>query len=249
LADAALTDGERDELIRLCDAAIRDYTDKRGKAIWEHRAVGLGAIPGRLRYETLARAGFRCELCGVSAEERALDVDHIMPRKHGGEDTLDNFQALCWKCNTNKGAGDDTDFRSVRAALSHREPDCVFCTLVEDRIVAQNEVAVAIRDAFPVTPLHTLVMPRRHVADYFALRDSEVRALHRLLDAARGAIRHEDAAVEGFNVGVNSGTTAGQTVLHCHVHLIPRRTGDVENPRGGVRATIPGKADYGSAAQ
>jgi hypothetical protein len=64
--------------VRLCDDAIRAYPEKRGKAIWEHRAVGFGAIPGRLRYETLSRAGFRCELCGISAEERALDVDHYL---------------------------------------------------------------------------------------------------------------------------------------------------------------------------
>lgn len=244
LVDEGLTAAERSALVRLCDDAIRVYTEKRGKAIWKHRAVGLGAIPGRLRYETLARAGFHCELCGVSAEERALDVDHIVPRKHGGEDTLDNFQALCWKCNTNKGAGDDTDFRAVRSALTHRDADCVFCTLSPERVVAENDVAVAIRDGFPVTPLHTLVIPRRHVADYFGLHDSEARAMHRLLVSLREAIRREDPMVEGFNVGVNSGAVAGQTVGHCHVHLIPRRAGDVEHPRGGVRATIPGKADY-----
>ena len=99
-----LSAAESAALAGLCDRAIAAYKAKRGTALWEHRAIGLGAIPGRLRYATLKRAGFRCELCGVPGSERALDVDHILPRKHGGKDTLENFQALCWKCNGAKGA-------------------------------------------------------------------------------------------------------------------------------------------------
>jgi ATP adenylyltransferase len=79
-----LSDSERTDLVRLCDDAIATYKTKRGTAIWERRAIGLGQIPGGLRYDTLKRAGFQCELCGISADERALDVDHIIPRKHGG---------------------------------------------------------------------------------------------------------------------------------------------------------------------
>jgi hypothetical protein len=79
-----LSPSEIDALIALCDAAITKFKVARGAAIWEHRAVGLGQIPGKLRYETLKRAGFRCELCGIPADERALDVDHIIPRKGGG---------------------------------------------------------------------------------------------------------------------------------------------------------------------
>ena len=110
--------------------------------------------------------------------------------------------------------------------------------------MAENAVAFAIRDSFPVTALHTLVIPRRHVADYFELHDSEVRAIHRLLEGLRQSSGRPMTLVAGFNMGVNAGAVAGQTVGHCHVHLIPRRAGDVENPRGGVRAAIPGKADY-----
>jgi hypothetical protein len=118
---------ELESLINLCDEAIATYKEKRGRAIWEHRAVGLGRIPGKLRYETLKRAGFRCELCGISADERALDVDHIIPRRAGGDDEPENLQALCWTCNTNKGAGDDADFRGIRCAHALREKGCVFC--------------------------------------------------------------------------------------------------------------------------
>ena len=235
---------ERAELMRLCDEAIETYKAKRGATLWEHRAVGLGQIPGRLRYDTLKRAGSRCELCGIAANERALHVDHIIPRKHGGSDEPENLQALCWLCNTNKGAGDATDFRVVRESHAVRETGCVFCEFADDRLVASNVLAVAIRDKYPVTLLHTLVIPRRHVSDYFDLHDSEVRALHRLVAQVRHMIMKDNPLVEAFNVGVNSGPAAGQTVPHAHVHVIPRRTGDVENPRGGVRGTIPGKADY-----
>ncbi len=113
---ANFSDSERNELIRLCDQKIEEYKARRGEAIWQHRAISLGAVPGSLRYEVLKRARYRCELCGIPASERALDVDHIKPRKFGGTDDLENLQALCWKCNADKGARDSTDFRGLRAA-------------------------------------------------------------------------------------------------------------------------------------
>src|SRR5262249_9207019 len=155
-----------------------------------------------------------------------------------------NLQALCWLCNTNKGAGDATDFGRVRDAYEVRDAACLFCSVSTEAIVASNSLAFAIRDRFPVTSLHTLVISRRHVSDYFELHDSEVRAMHRLLHEVREGVLQNDKSVLAFNVGANAGTVAGQTVPHCHIHLIPRRQGDLQNPRGGVRAVIPGKADY-----
>jgi ATP adenylyltransferase len=114
--NALLTPEEREEIVKLCDAKIEAYKAQRGAAIWQHRTVGLGALPGSIRYEVLKRAKFRCDLCGVPASERALEVDHIKPRKHGGTDEPENLQALCWKCNSGKGASDDTDFRQFRRA-------------------------------------------------------------------------------------------------------------------------------------
>ena len=110
--------------------------------------------------------------------------------------------------------------------------------------MAETELAFAIRDAYPVAPLHTLVIPKRHARGYFELGQAEINACHRLLGQQREMIAHEDGGVTGFNIGVNDGEAAGQTVFHCHVHLIPRRRGDVDNPAGGVRNTMPGKGDY-----
>ena len=89
-----MSQGEVEQLIALCDRKLEEYKAKRGEAIWQHRTIGLCEFPGSISYEVLKRAGGRCGLCGISKDERALDVDHILPRKHGGQDGLENFQAL-----------------------------------------------------------------------------------------------------------------------------------------------------------
>ena len=122
--------------------------------------------------------------------------------------------------------------------------DCVFCTPPADRVFLRNDLAYVLRDAFPVTRLHSLIVPFRHAQDYFSLTTDELLACNDLLHKARELLRSNDQTVEGFNIGANVGTVAGQTIFHCHFHLIPRRSGDVENPRGGVRHLIPGKGDY-----
>ena len=121
---------------------------------------------------------------------------------------------------------------------------CLFCEIPADRIIASNDLAYAIHDGFPVTPLHTLVIPKRHVETYFDLTEAEILACNRLLSGCREEILKSDPVVEAFNIGMNAGEVAGQTIFHCHIHLIPRRKGDVENPRGGIRHLIPGKGYY-----
>jgi diadenosine tetraphosphate (Ap4A) HIT family hydrolase/5-methylcytosine-specific restriction endonuclease McrA len=244
LDSSSLSSDEQSELIRLCDEQISAYLQKRGGAVYDHRRAAIGYLSGSLRYEILKRAGFRCELCGISADERAIEVDHILPRKHGGTDDLTNLQALCFKCNANKGARDDEDFRAIRERINARQSDCVFCNVAEDRIIAFNALAFAIRDNYPVTQLHTLVISKRHAATFFDLFEPERRAINQLLDGIRHEARQKDPSVTGFNIGMNCGDAAGQTIGHAHVHLIPRRQGDVKDPRGGVRGVIPGKAVY-----
>lgn len=128
------------------------------------------------------------------------------------------------------------------AALS--SSDCLFCNVPQERVVEGNELAYAVRDGYPVTPGHTLVIPGRHVADYFGLSAEEREAIHELIVSQKDALLESDDSIQGFNIGANCGQVAGQTIFHCHIHLIPRRDGDVENPRGGVRHTIPGKGNY-----
>jgi len=122
--------------------------------------------------------------------------------------------------------------------------ECLFCSLPPERVIMQNELAFAIRDGFPVTELHTLIIPRRHVEDYFGLTSDELLACDALLRSLKSEIVRMDPMVTAFNIGMNAGLAAGQTIFHCHIHLIPRRAGDVVNPRGGVRHIIPGKGFY-----
>ena len=122
--------------------------------------------------------------------------------------------------------------------------DCTFCNIPKERIILENELAYVIRDNFPVTPLHSLIIPKRHTIDYFSLTENELLSCDALLKEIKDSILSGDELVKGFNIGMNSGEAAGQTIFHCHIHLIPRRDGDVENPRGGIRDLIPGKGDY-----
>jgi ATP adenylyltransferase len=122
--------------------------------------------------------------------------------------------------------------------------NCIFCELPNDRFIDETELSLVLRDAFPVTDLHTLIIPKRHVADYFDLTVAEREEIQELLLKHKNLIEIEDRSVTGFNVGNNIGLSAGQTVFHVHTHLIPRRDGDVESPRGGVRGVIPTKQAY-----
>lgn len=124
-------------------------------------------------------------------------------------------------------------------------PTCLFCVLPSDSHLFANTHGVVIRDGFPVSPGHTLIIPRRHIASFFELEPAEREGLMVLLDQARQQLL-EELKPDGFNIGINDGAAAGQTVPHLHIHLIPRFVGDREDPRGGVRWVIPEKADYWS---
>ncbi len=124
-------------------------------------------------------------------------------------------------------------------------PDsCPFCALPPTRVIDREGPVLAFLDGYPVSPGHTLLVPARHVASFRDLAPDEWAAVHVLLLRRADALRAADPTITGFNVGVNDGPDAGQTIFHCHVHLIPRRRGDHPHPRGGVRAVIPALADY-----
>ena len=126
--------------------------------------------------------------------------------------------------------------------------DCPFCRLEKNRIRLESEFAVAFFDGFPVTTGHTLVIPKRHVASLFELNEREQAEVWKLIAEVRAMLVTE-LHPDGFNIGLNDGTSAGQTVMHAHVHVIPRQHGDVADPRGGVRWIIPDKAAYWTGGQ
>jgi ATP adenylyltransferase len=238
-----LSDGERQKLIDLCAVKINEYKEKRGMMIWDHRRKNRSPIDGSIRYQVLNRANNVCELCGISSNVRALEVDHIIPKNWKGADELSNYQALCYKCNTNKRDTDDTDFRNRVELFGNRDEHCVFCK-VQQEIVFEHHLAYVIQDKFAVTPGHHLIIPKRHFDNYFELKSAELLAFNELLVKTKDKLHNEDPSIAGFNIGINQGAIAGQTIFHTHMHLIPRRKGDVENPTGGVRNVIPGKGEY-----
>lgn len=123
--------------------------------------------------------------------------------------------------------------------------ECLFCNWKEDKEknVLENELAFARFDEFAVSKGHMLFMTKRHVKDFFETTEEEKKAIFELVDKAKKMI-DEKYSPSGYNIGMNCGESAGQSVMHIHVHLIPRYDGDVENPRGGVRGVIPKKQNY-----
>jgi len=123
------------------------------------------------------------------------------------------------------------------------EASCPFCNPDGDRILASREHAMAVYDGFPCTEGHTLIVPRRHLASLFEASEEELRDIWGLIGEVRKLLI-DKYHTDGFNIGVNEGEAAGQTVMHCHLHVIPRRKGDVPDPRGGIRWVIPEKVKY-----
>jgi ATP adenylyltransferase len=126
-----------------------------------------------------------------------------------------------------------------------RDPRCPFCSeSVRAAAVDVGRLVYAIEDAAPVTPGHILVVPKRHTRDFFTMSSEELRDTEALLRSLRESILRNDPTVTGFNVGVNCGASAGQTLMHAHIHLIPRRDGDTDERRGGVRGVVPARTEY-----
>lgn len=123
--------------------------------------------------------------------------------------------------------------------------NCLFCQLNEEKVISQCHLTTTFLDSYPASPGHTLIVPKRHVATYFEVTEAEQIALAKALQTAK-LILDKEFSPDGYNIGVNNGEVAGQSIKHLHVHLIPRYQGDVENPKGGVRWVIPNKADYWS---
>ena len=127
-----------------------------------------------------------------------------------------------------------------------RDPNnpCLFCNINESEVAHENDLAYASYDSYPVSKDHCLIIPKRHIKDYFEMTKDELIACNDLIQLVKNEIISKDFNVKGFNIGTNAGKIAGQSIMHCHIHLIPRREGDVANPQGGVRSVIPEKQHY-----
>jgi len=121
---------------------------------------------------------------------------------------------------------------------------CLFCKTKRKDFILENDLAYATIDTYPVSKFHSLIIPKRHINNYFELSSKEILACHKLIKKLKKTIESKDKSVKGFNIGTNSGKVAGQSINHCHIHLIPRRKNDVENPQGGVRSVISSKQHY-----
>lgn len=169
-----LSEWERAELRAVCDLRVAEFVAKRQDRVWAHRSGNLDPVPGTVRWQVISRALGRCEACGISSEERALEVDHIVPRSKGGSNELWNLQALCSLCNVQKLDREAVDFHAPKTEAEHRHDDCEVCRAptVDD---LENEMGrVVLMNSSP------LVSPKRHGATYVSLWQTEVNALREL---------------------------------------------------------------------
>ena len=121
---------------------------------------------------------------------------------------------------------------------------CLFCNTSNNEYIFENNLAFSTFDSYPVSEFHILIIPKRHIKNYFELSNDEISACNKIILLSKDKIEQMDQSIKGFNIGINCGKVAGQTIMHCHIHLIPRREGDVENPQGGVRGVISSKQHY-----
>ena len=227
----------------LCEQKLQEYVAKRGLSIWDYRLLKRNPVLRSLYLRVMQEARGRCALCGATRDDRPLHIDHIKPISKGGKTEYPNLQVLCSKCNLIKGNTDDTDYRNF--VMLDNDPECRFCRdKVKNRVVEEYETVWEIEDGFPVSDGHHLILPKRHTPDWFSMTETERRDADTLIRLLKSRLTESDRTITGFNVGINSGESAGQTIFHAHIHLIPRRNGDTPSPRGGVRGVIPDKMSY-----
>ena len=121
---------------------------------------------------------------------------------------------------------------------------CLFCNISKKEFIFENALAFASYDSYPVSKHHCLIIPKRHIKDFFDLTEAELIACNSIISLTKSEILKKDKTVKGFNLGTNIGKVSGQSIFHCHFHLIPRRKKDVDNPQGGIRSVIPNKQHY-----
>ena len=233
LLEGDVTDQQKKRLIELCDLRTEEYVEKYNKR-WGVKTA-REPIPSSLRYNTLAKSKGVCAACGSPSTKGIIEVDHILPVNMGGKTEAVNLQALCRKCNAQKSDRDKTDFVNWHKRLKHRDPNCVLCKSVQ---IESNELAFSAYDSDPITRLHSLIMPKRHTLSFFDLIPAEKNHCMSMVDQTKSQIQKDDVEVTGFNVGFDSGCVVGRQVMHCHIHVIPRRSGDSASVLRGMGKII-----------
>ena len=210
-----LSEDQRKELTSLCTQKIQGFLD--AKLARQQKIKIPTHITGLMRYEVLKRAKGRCVLCGVTKEERALDVDHIVPRSLGGKTESSNLQALCYVCNRSKRNLDDTDFRN--SITPSKNPDCRLCDPVQS-VIVQNIRSFALTEEGNSPKENIIVVPKRHVGSFFDLDQQEVNDCYALLRQQRNSLSNEHANVK-FEISVNEIQNYGHENFHTYISLIP----------------------------
>ena len=210
-----LSEYQKAELTSLCTQKIQEFLD--AKLTQQQKAKIPTHISGLMRYEILRRAKSRCVLCGITKEERALDVDHIIPRSLGGKTEISNLQALCYVCNRSKRNLDDTDFRNYIPPSIN--PDCRLCGFVQS-VTVQNIRAFALTEKENNPEENIIVVPKRHVGSFFDLDQKEVNDCYALLRQRRNYLCNEQASLK-FEISINEIQNHSHENFHTYIRLIP----------------------------
>ena len=243
LTTRKLTYRQKAKIKMLCENRMQEFVKRKGLGLWDYRLLDTYPVPDSLRFRVLKNSEGRCALCGATKKEHPLHVDHIKPRSKGGKTEYENLQTLCSACLRSKSNRDETDFKVE--STPEVDTGCPFCPhKVNPRVVETFDSVVAIKDKYPATLGHMLVIPRRHTPNLFSMTEKERRDADGLMRILQKRILQDDASVTGFNIGMNCGVSAGQRVMHAHIHLIPRRDGDNVKPKEGKRCLIHKKMNY-----
>lgn len=241
LIESDLSKIEAEQLIQICEEKLESYYAK----LPEFDELNDGW--GRKRILLIEKHPY-CSLCGARPTKNSeveLDIDHIMPTSKGGSDDFENLQVLCHRCNRAKGNHLLKSSKEVHSQYLRKDPTCIFCEIKRDRsILYENDYILAFEDKFPVSKGHTLIVPKRHIESALELTDVEMVTIFQYFKERTEWLKKNDNSIKGFNAGFNIGEAGGQTIFHAHFHVIPRRIGDTENPKGGIRCVLPEKQRY-----
>lgn len=216
-----LTLQEKSLIKMICEQKIQQYVVKKGLAIWDHRLLDSNPVSDVLRLRVLEESSGRCALCGATKNDTPLHVDHIKPRSKGGKTEYANLQVLCARCNQAKSNKSANDYRKDQYAINL--PDCRFCPeKVSSRVVDDYETVWAIKDRYPVSEDHHLIIPKRHTTDWFSMTQHERDHAESLIRIMKNRIQDSDKTITGFNIGMNCGASAGQTVFHAQYPFDPK---------------------------